>query len=77
MDEVNLLFWLTIPAFFLCLLYSLLSATAWPYARPAVPLCVFIVCILVPPLLPFLLLYALCAPRPVIVVSPPSEPSAV
>jgi hypothetical protein len=47
------------------LCYASMALAAWPYARPAVPLWLLVLAVLLPPFFPLLLLFVLT--RPVVV----------
>ena len=67
--------WIVVPLILGLLIYMTLALFVWPYARPVVSPWLLSLCILFPPLFPFLLffvLFTLCFP-PVIVTTPPSE----
>ena len=74
-DETDALAWIIVPVILGSLIYMTLALFVWPYARHVVSPWLFILCLLFPPLFPFLLffvLFTLCFP-PVIVVSTPSQ----
>ena len=68
-------FWILFPTTVVVLFYFAASLAVWPYARPLLPLWILLFAILVPPLLPWLLLYLACAPRPVLVVVEQGRPT--
>ena len=67
--EDNVLAWIVVPAILGTLLYMTTALAVWPYARPVVTPWVIVLCIIFPPLFPFLLivlLYTLCLFPPVV-----------
>lgn len=69
-DETNVVAWIVVPVILGSLVYMTLALFIWPYARPIVSPWILILCIIFPPLFPFLLFFvffALCT-APVIAV---------
>lgn len=57
-DEIDLT-WIVVPIVLGSLLYMTMALFVWPYARPYMPVGFLLLCILIPPLFPFLVLFLL------------------
>lgn len=69
-DESDVVAWIVVPVLLGVLIYATLALFVWPYARPVVSPWLLVLCILLPPLFPFLLvfvLFSLCFVPPVVV----------
>lgn len=79
-DTVDVVAWIVVPLILGLLIYATLALFTWPYARARVSPWLLILCILIPPLFPFLLVFVLftvCFPPVVAVPSDVIVPSQV
>jgi len=68
-DEPNVVAWIVVPVLLGVLIYATLALFVWPYARPVVSPWLLVLCILIPPLFPFLLvflMFSLCFPQVIV-----------
>ena len=62
-DDDDIVAWIVVPVILGTLFYMTVALFVWPYARPIVTPWLLILCILLPPLFPFLLFFIVFSVR--------------